>query len=85
MPFRLGEAEATGVPSGAGLGTPIVAGRGEDDQGITKAQKGERRRCDAPVADETTPRVVDFIEYEAFLATTGWGNGRWDGRELEMP
>ena len=81
----MGEAEATGVPSGAGLGTPIVAGRGEDDQGMAQVHKGELRRCDAHVADATTPRVVDLIEYEAFLATTGWGNGRWDGRELEMP
>ena len=52
---------------------------------MAQAHKGELRRCYAHVAVATTPRVVDFIEYEAFLATTGWGHGRWDGRELEMP
>ena len=54
----MGEAEAAGVPSGAGLGTPIVAGRGEDDQGMAQVHKGELRRRDAHGADETTPRGV---------------------------
>src|SRR5262245_28852004 len=51
---------------------------------MAKAQQGERRRCYAHVADATTPRVVDLIEYEAFLATTGRGHRRGDRRQLEM-
>ena len=42
-------------------------------------------RLSTHVTNEPTPRGVDLVEHEEFLATTGWGNGRWDGRELEMP
>src|SRR6266699_4955183 len=85
MPFRMGEAEATGVSSGEGLGTAGCGREGEDDKGITKAQKGELRRRYAHVADETTPRVVGLVEGRYLLAPTGRGNRRWDGGELEMP
>ena len=36
-------------------------------------------------ADGTTPRGVDLVECEAFLAPTGRGYGRWHRRQLEMP
>jgi hypothetical protein len=42
-------------------------------------------RFSAHVADGTTPRGVDLGECEAFLASTGRSNGRWDRRQLEMP
>ncbi len=35
-------------------------------------------------ADGTTPRVMDLVERDYLLATTGRGHGRWDGGELEM-
>jgi hypothetical protein len=82
----MGEAEATGVPSGEGLGTAGFGRKGgEDYKGIAKVQKGEIRRRAAHVADETTPRVVYLVEHGECLAITGRGNGRWDRRELEMP
>ena len=52
---------------------------------MAQAQQDERRRCDAPVADETTPRVVGLVERAYLLAHTGRGHRRWDGRQLEMP
>jgi len=85
MPLRRGEAAATGVSSGEGLGTAGCAGRGEDDNGMAQAHKGELRRCDAHVADATTPRVVGLVERAYLLAHTGRGHRRWDGRQLEMP
>jgi hypothetical protein len=48
------------------------------------AHRGETRRRYAHVADETAPRVVGLVESEYLLATTGRGNRRWDGRQLEM-
>src|SRR5215813_2719545 len=80
-----GRLQPQGCPRARASGRSVVAGRGEDDKGMAQAHKGELRRCYAHVAVATTPRVVDLIEYEAFLATTGWGHGRWDGHELEMP
>jgi hypothetical protein len=69
MPFRMGETEATGVPSGAGLGTAGFGREGgEDDQGMAKAQKGGIRCYYAHVADETTPRVVGLVEGRYLLA-----------------
>ena len=52
---------------------------------MAKAQQGERRRRDAHGADETTPRVVGFVERAYLLVHTGGGNGRGNGRQLEMP
>lgn len=57
---------------------------GRISNGISKAQRGETRRRYAHVADETRSRVVGLVESEYFLATTGRGNRRWDGRQLEM-
>ena len=71
MPCRRGEAEATGVPSGEGLRTAGCGREGEDDKGMAQAHKGELRRCDAHVADETTPRVVGLVERDYLLAHTG--------------
>ena len=56
-----------------------------DDNGMAQAHKGELRRCDAPVADATTPRVVGLVERASLVAHTGRGHRRWDRRELEMP
>ena len=42
-------------------------------------------RLSAPVADGTTPRGVDLVECEEFLATTGQGNRRRNRRQLEVP
>ena len=58
MPLRRGEAAATGVSSGEGLGTAGCGREGEDDTGMAQAHKGELRRRDAHGADETTPRGV---------------------------
>src|SRR5262249_30837823 len=80
-----GRLKPQGVPRARASGRPVVAGRGGDDQGIAQAQKGERRRCYAHGADETTPRVVDLVERAYLLAHTGWGNRRGDGGQLEMP
>jgi len=80
-----GRLKPQGFPRARASGRPVVAGRGEDFNGIAQAHKGERRRRDAHVADETTPRVVGLVESEYFLAHTGRGNRRWDGRQLEMP
>src|SRR5262249_42861081 len=85
MPFRMGEAAATGVPSGAGLGTAGCGREGEDDNGMAQVHQGEGRRCDARGADESTPRVVGLVECAHLLATTGRGNGWGNGRQLEMP
>ena len=52
--------------------------------GISKAQRGETRRRYVHVADETTRHVVGFVESEYLLATTGRGNGRWNGGQLEV-
>src|SRR5437870_10894810 len=42
-------------------------------------------RFSTPVVDGTTPRGVDLVEHGACLATTGRGNGRGNGGQLEMP
>src|SRR5262249_62318415 len=85
MPCRRGEAEATGVLSGEGFRTAGCGREGEDDTGIAKAQQGERRHRYALGADGTTPRGVDLVECDEFLAPTGRGYGRWHRRQLEMP
>src|SRR5262249_44736775 len=54
-----GRLKPQGCPRARASGQPVVAGRGEADKGMAQAHKGERRRRYAPVADETTPRVVD--------------------------
>src|SRR5205807_10151398 len=51
-----GRLKPQGFPRARASGRPVVEGRGEDCNGMAKAQKGEIRRCDAHVADETTPR-----------------------------
>src|SRR5207253_3824965 len=74
-----GRLKPQGFPRARASGRPVVEGRGEDDKGMTKAQKGELRRRYAHVADETTPRVVGLVEGRYLLAPTGRGNRRWDG------
>src|SRR5262249_58703304 len=80
-----GRLKPQGVPRARASGRPVVAGRGEDDQGMAQAHKGERRRCYAHGADETTPRVVDLVARAYLLAHTGWGNRRGGGGQLEVP
>ena|SRR5215813_3788218 len=80
-----GRLQPQGFPRARASGRPVVAGRREEDQGMAKAQKGEIRRRDAHVADETTPRVVGLVERAYLLAHTGRSHRRWDGRQLEMP
>jgi len=85
MQFRMGYGRASRVLRGDGLGTAGFGRlRGRITYGISKAQRGETRRRYVHVADETTRHVVGFVESEYLLATTGRGNRRWDGRQLEM-
>ena len=61
---------------GSGHGRGWQAGEGGWHMGVP--------RLSTHVADGTTPRVMDLVERDSLLATTGRGNGRWDGGELEM-
>src|SRR5215472_9598554 len=63
-----GRLKPQGFPRARASGRSVVAGRGEDDQGMAQAHKGERRRRDAHGADETTPRVVGLVERAYLLA-----------------
>jgi hypothetical protein len=42
-------------------------------------------RHNTHVADKTTPQLMGSVECKKFLATPGRGQGRGDGRQLEMP
>jgi hypothetical protein len=61
---------------GSGHGRGWQAGEGGWHMGVP--------RLSTHVADGTTPRVMDLVERDYLLATTGRGNGRWDRGELEM-
>jgi hypothetical protein len=79
------DGRASRVLRGDGLGTAGFGKLGgRISNGISKAQKSEIHRRRAHVADGITPRVVGLGESEYLLATTGRGNGRWNGRHLEM-
>ena len=67
------------MPSGECLGKAGLKGRGEISNGISTAQEGEIHHRGAHVAHEPTRHHVGLVESEAFLATTGRGNRRWDG------
>ena len=68
-----------------GLGTTgLKKLRGDDFKRHFKLRRGEGYRCGVHVAYGTTPQVVRLGKSEEFLATTGRGNGRWDGRQFEM-
>src|SRR5262249_51468296 len=69
---------APGYAGGAGVGTAggWQAGEGGWHTGVP--------RLSTHIADGT-PRGGGLVEREYLLAHTGRGNGRWDGRELEMP
>jgi hypothetical protein len=81
--MRIGEGRASGVSRDEGLGTTGFGKPGEGEE-ISKAQRGEISRRYAHVACETTLHVVGLAKSEEFLATTDRGNGRRDGRQLEM-
>jgi hypothetical protein len=63
-----------------GLGTTEDA----DFKRHFKLRRGEGYRCGAHVAYGTAPQVVSLGESEVFLATTGRGNGRWNGGQLKV-
>jgi hypothetical protein len=81
----MGAGAVARVRRGNRLGTAALGKLGgRISTGIAKAQRGERPCRGAHVASETTRPVVGFVQSAAFLATTGRGNGRRDGRQLEM-
>ena len=54
---------------------------GTISNGISKVQRDEiSRRC----AYVAYGRWWGLVKSQDFLATTGRGNGRWDGRQLKM-
>src|SRR2546428_1747304 len=74
---------------GLGCVSRVLRGRGPGHSRWWQAREGRWHtgvhRLRTPVTDGTTPRVVGLVEHGACLAITGRGNGRWNGRELEMP
>jgi hypothetical protein len=74
---------------GLGCVSRVLRGRGLGHGRWWQAREGRwhtgvHRLC-THVTDGTTPRVVGLVEHGACVAITGQGNGRWNGRELEMP
>src|SRR5207302_979468 len=67
----------------------VLRGRGPGHGPRWQAREGGWHmgvpRFSTYVVDGTTPRGVDLVEHGACLATTGRGNGRGNGGQLEMP
>jgi NAD(P)-dependent dehydrogenase (short-subunit alcohol dehydrogenase family) len=61
-----------------------LGGRRRDCARHCHIQRGERHLCGTHVASETPRHGVGLGERVCLLASTGRGNRRWDGRELEM-
>ena len=74
-----------GITGSEGIGTAHREKLGGTiSNGISQQQGGELRRGGAHFAYGTTPQVVSLGASKECLAKAGRGNGRWDGRQLEM-
>jgi len=64
-------------------GCPV--GTGEGWHTALPHTRGERHLRGTHIASETPRHGVGLGKRVCLLASTGWGNRRWDGRKLKMP